>query len=210
MSLRRWLDHLLSGLVLFAKLSAKLSDMPSVSLGLGCLKLPALGSLMAPDPAVAALAVEVLMGSALTSTTPSSGLTVLALTFTAIFAFTFSSLATVCASSSTPSWASLVPARTPGVAWFAADVASRPRIHRAYVHRSGPGEKVLPGSVNAGVLVLYLVVAAEPVRVHDDMLRDLLLFDILNQVSNAKFVIDVLSRNILVLLNDLLEPVQPM
>ena len=112
MSLRRWLDHLLSGLVLFAKLS----DVSSVSLGLRRLKLPALGSLMAPDPAVAALAVEVLIGVALTSTTPSSGLTVLALTFTAIFAFALSSLATVLTSSSTPSWASLVPALTPSVA----------------------------------------------------------------------------------------------
>ena len=163
MSLWRWLYHLLSGLVISPELSAKLTDVSPVSLGLSCLKLPALGSLVAPDPAVAALPIEVLMGTALTGTTPSSGFTVLALTFTAIFAFAFSSLATVFASSSTPSWASLVPALTPSVAWFAADVASRPRIHRAYVHRSGSGDKVLLGSIDAGDIVLYLVVVSETV-----------------------------------------------
>ena len=158
--MRRWLDHLLSGLAFFTELSTKLSDVSSVSLGLSCLKLPALGSLVAPDPAVAALSIEVLVGTAFTGTTPSSGLTVLALTFTAISALALSSLATVLTSSSTPSWASLVPALTPSAAWLAADVASRPRIHRAYVHRSGSGDKVLLGSIDAGDLVLYLVVAA--------------------------------------------------
>ena len=112
MCLRRRLDRLLGRLLLIDKLP----DVSSVSLGASRLKLPALGSLMAPDPAVAALAVEVLMGVALTSTTPSSSLTVLALTFTAIFAFALSSLATVLTSSSTPSWAALVPALTPSVA----------------------------------------------------------------------------------------------
>ena len=87
--LRRWLDRLLSRLVLVAKLS----DVSSVSLGASRLQLPALGSLVAPDPAVAALSNEVLVGTAFPGTTPSSGITVLALTFTAIFAFTFSSLA---------------------------------------------------------------------------------------------------------------------
>ena len=160
MCLRGWLHHLLSGLVLFAKLSAKLSDASSVSLGLGRLKLPALGSLVAPGPAVAALAIEVLMGTAPAGTTPSSGLTVLALTFTAIFAFTFSSLATVFVSSSTPSWASLVPALTSSAAWSAANVASRPRIHRAYVHRRWSGEKVFLGPIDTGDLVFDLIVAA--------------------------------------------------
>ena len=191
-------------------LVTKLSDVSSVSFGASSLQLPALCPLVAPDPAVAALTFEVVVGAALPGTTPSSGFTVLALTFTAIFAFAFSSLATVFASSSTPSWASLVPALTPSVAWLAADVASRPRIHRAYVHRSGSGDKVLLGSIDAGDLVLYLIVAAEPVRVHDDMLRDLLLFDFLNQDSHARFVIDILSRSILVLLDDLLGPFQLM
>ena len=116
MSLWGWLYHLLSGLVIFTELSAKLSDVSPVSLGLSCLKLPALGSLVAPDPAVAALSIEVLLGIALTSATPSSGFTVLAFTLSAIFAFALSSLATVLTSSSTPSWASLVPALTPSVA----------------------------------------------------------------------------------------------
>ena len=156
MSLRKWLDHLLSGLVLFAKLS----DVSSVSLGLSRLKLPALGSLVAPDPAVAALSIEVLVGTAFTGTTPSSGLTVLAITFAAIFAFAFSPFATVFTSSSTPSWASLVPALTSGVAWSAANVASRPRIHRAYVHRSWSGDKVLLGPVDTGDLVFDLIIAA--------------------------------------------------
>ena len=154
--MRRWLDRLLSWLVLVAKLS----DVSSVSLGLGRLKLPALGSFVAPDPAIAALAIEVLTGTASAGTTPSSGLTVLALTFTAIFAFTFSSLATVFTSSSTPSWASLIQALTPSVAWFAADVASRPRIHRAYVHRSWSGYKVFLGPVYTGDLVFDLIIAA--------------------------------------------------
>ena len=159
-------------------LVAKPSDVPPVSLGAGGLQFPALGPFVAPDSAVAAFAVEISVGATLRGVgpgTPSSGLTVLALAFAAILTFALS-LATVFAFT-TPSWASLVPTLTPSVAWFAADVASRPRIHRAYVHRSGSGDKVLLGSVNAGIIVLYLVVTAEPVRVHDDVLRNFLLLN---------------------------------
>ena len=138
---------------------AKPPDVSSVSLGTSRLQLPALGPLVAPDPAVAALSVEVLVGTAFPGTTPSSGLAVLALTFTTIFTFALSSLATVLTSSSRPSWASLVPAVTPSVAWSAANVASRPRIYRAHVHRRWSGDKVFLGPIDAGDIVLDLIIA---------------------------------------------------